>query len=472
MSSLPRDDNRVVVLGGVTDDSNLTPSPLKVDPSTKRLKVTATISSIGPSNFSSQPKGTIFVGTGSAVSTLAVGSDGQVLTADSAQTNGIKWGAASTPPFADNAALVKNNADNTKLAIFSAASITTGTTRTFTLPDANTTVVGIDTAQTLSNKTLDNTSTINIKDVNFTIQDDVDTTKRVQFQVSSVTTGTTRTLTIPDASGTITALGNTTTGSGSIVLATSPTLTTPNIGVATATTVNKVTLTAPATGSTLTITDGKTLTANNSITLSGTDATTMTFPSTSATIARTDAGQTFTGTQVFTSPKIITSVVDTNGNTLINIGATASAVNYVKVTNAATGTAGPTVSADGETNVDLKLAGKGTGQVHHTTGIYGDITADSDGATITFNLATSNIHSVTLGGNRTLALSNAAVGQCFILRLVQDGTGTRTVTWFTTIKWAGGSAPTLTTTINKTDVFGFLCTSAGNYDGFVIGQNL
>lgn len=99
------------------------------------------------------------------------------------------------------------------------------------------------------------------------------------------------------------------------------------------------------------------------------------------------------------------------------------------------------------------------------------LTSNSDGATVTFDLSTS-LHTVTLGGNRTLALSNETVGQTFVIRLVQDGTGSRTVTWFTTIKWAGGSAPTLTTTADKTDVFGFICTSAGNYDGFVIGQNL
>jgi hypothetical protein len=71
-----------------------------------------------------------------------------------------------------------------------------------------------------------------------------------------------------------------------------------------------------------------------------------------------------------------------------------------------------------------------------------------------------------------MALSNEHVGQTFMLRLQQDGTGTRTVTWFSTIKWAGGAAPTLTTTINKADLFGFVVTSAGNYDGFVVGQSL
>jgi hypothetical protein len=74
------------------------------------------------------------------------------------------------------------------------------------------------------------------------------------------------------------------TGTGSMVLATSPTLVTPTLGVATATTVNKVTFTTPASGSTLTIADGKTLTASNSLTLAGTDSTTMTFPSISANV--------------------------------------------------------------------------------------------------------------------------------------------------------------------------------------------
>ena len=74
------------------------------------------------------------------------------------------------------------------------------------------------------------------------------------------------------------------TGSGAAVFATSPTLVTPTLGAATATSVNKVTITAPASSSTLTVADGKTLTASNSITLAGTDSTTMTFPGASANI--------------------------------------------------------------------------------------------------------------------------------------------------------------------------------------------
>jgi len=53
------------------------------------------------------------------------------------------------------------------------------------------------------------------------------------------------------------------------------TFTAPVLGAATATTINKVTLTAPATGSTITIADGKTLTASNTLTFSGTDTSTL-----------------------------------------------------------------------------------------------------------------------------------------------------------------------------------------------------
>lgn len=108
------------------------------------------------------------------------------------------------------------------------------------------------------------------------------------------------------------------TGTGSVVLATSPTLTTPVLGVATATSVNKVAITTPANGSTLTIVDGKTLTVNHSLTLAGTDSTVMTFPSTSATIARTDAAQTFTGTQTFAGP-VVNGVQSLSGPGAVNI---------------------------------------------------------------------------------------------------------------------------------------------------------
>lgn len=123
------------------------------------------------------------------------------------------------------------------------------------------------------------------------------------------------------------------------------------------------------------------------------------------------------------------------------------------------------------TNGDLVLSGNGTGKVREDAR-YGTIKSDTDGTTITFDMAVSNLHSVTLAGNRTLAFSNVSVGQVFMLRLKQDATGNRTVTWPSGISWAGGSAPTLTTTANKADMLGLICTGAGTYDGYVVGMNV
>ena len=54
----------------------------------------------------------------------------------------------------DNSTFLVNNGDNTKKVIFNLGNITTSTTRTLTIPNSSTTLVGIDTAQVLSNKTL------------------------------------------------------------------------------------------------------------------------------------------------------------------------------------------------------------------------------------------------------------------------------------------------------------------------------
>jgi len=114
----------------------------------------------------------------------------------------------------------------------------------------------------------------------------------------------------------------------------------------------------------------------------------------------------------------------------------------------------------------------GTHSVIDYTAVKQNIITVTDASTVNFNGNLSNIFSVTLGGDRTLTVSNMSIGQCFIVRLVQDGSGSRTVTFFSTIKFPAGVTPVLTTTANKTDVFGFICTGSGTFDGFIVGQNL
>jgi hypothetical protein len=127
------------------------------------------------------------------------------------------------------------------------------------------------------------------------------------------------------------------TGSGALVFATSPTLVTPTIGVATATSVNKVAITAPATGSTLTIADGKTLTASNTLTFTGTDSTSFAFPGTSDTVVTLTATQTLTN-KTLTSPTMTTPTLGV---------ASATSVNKVAIT--APATSATLTIADGKT---------------------------------------------------------------------------------------------------------------------------
>ena len=103
------------------------------------------------------------------------------------------------------------------------------------------------------------------------------------------------------------------------------------------------------------------------------------------------------------------------------------------------------------------------------------ITTATDGATVTFDLRVSPRQKVTLAGNRTLALTSGSyyVGQTFDIKLTQDATGSRTVTWWSAIKWTGGTIPTLTTTAGKSDWFRFICTDASGSPKFdILGTSM
>lgn len=93
--------------------------------------------------------------------------------------------------------------------------------------------------------------------------------------------------------------------------------------------------------------------------------------------------------------------------------------------------------------------------------------------TATLDLSLGGYHFITMpAGNITVALSNDTNNQIFQVAVTQDAVGSRTVTWFATIKWIGGVTPTLTTTASKRDVFVFQRTGSGTYDGFIVGQNI
>ena len=91
----------------------------------------------------------------------------------------------------------------------------------------------------------------------------------------------------------------------------------------------------------------------------------------------------------------------------------------------------------------------------------------TDGATINWDVSLGSVATVTLGGNRTIAApTNLKVGS-YILHVIQDGAGSRTLTWNSIFKWPAGVAPVLTTTGNRRDLFSFVCDGTNLYGSYL-----
>jgi hypothetical protein len=99
------------------------------------------------------------------------------------------------------------------------------------------------------------------------------------------------------------------------------------------------------------------------------------------------------------------------------------------------------------------------------------VVALTDGATITADFALANNFSVTLGGNRTLANpTNLTVGQSGVIKVTQDGTGSRTLAYGSNWDFAAGTVPTLTTTANAVDILAYYVDGASNITTRFIGD--
>ena len=224
---------------------------------------------------------------------------------------------------------------------------------------------------------------------------------------------------------------------------------------------------------------------------------------------------TLTGTETLTNktltaPKFADGgfIADTTGAETLVFGEVSSPLNEVKITNAATGTAGPIIASQGQTDVNLQLRPAGTGKItvgttaanatissngaHDlvletnegtnsgnitlTDAANGDIdftcngtgnvvfndaayapeTSLTDAATITWDAQAMPITKVTLTANRILgAPSNGQAGQFISLLIIQDAGGTNTLTWNAVFEFPSETAPTLTSTGDLADLFVF-----------------
>ena len=91
------------------------------------------------------------------------------------------------------------------------------------------------------------------------------------------------------------------------------------------------------------------------------------------------------------------------------------------------------------------------------------------GTAITVSLANGTVQQLTLTGNATITMPTATAGKSFVIMLKQDATGSRSVTW-STVTWPSGTAPTITGTASKQDIYSFFADGTNWYGG-VIGQN-
>ena len=161
---------------------------------------------------------------------------------------------------------------------------------------------------------------------------------------------------------------------------------------------------------------------------------------------------------------------DENNNEQLIFQTTASAVNFAELTNAATGNDVGLAVDGGDTNVGLSLSTKGTGKFKFNDAAYFPEATLTDASTISWDVQSSPVAKVTLGASRTLgAATNGVAGQFVSLLVIQDGTGSRTLSFNAVYEFKDDTAPTLTTTASKGDLFVF------RYNGskfLEVGRNL
>jgi len=259
-------------------------------------------------------------------------------------------------------------------------------------------------------------------------------TSSIQTQLNAKGAGTVTAVSVATANGV----------SGSSSGGATPALTIA-LGAITPTTVNALTLASAADGFTVAGgTASRTLAVNGAnITMTGSGTATHTFPSTTSTLARTDAGQTFTGVQNFTSPDITTSITTPSASftafagatTLLTIGGTGASASLF-----APSTLDTTSSTTGAIRTSGGISAAKALNIGTNATIAGAIINTNNAITAVANAATvpvtASMNTVTNNSAATLTITMATAGavdrQKCIVNILDFSAAAQTITWVNT----------------------------------------
>lgn len=94
--------------------------------------------------------------------------------------------------------------------------------------------------------------------------------------------------------------------------------------------------------------------------------------------------------------------------------------------------------------------------------------AGLSGASKTITLSDGSAQLLTLDASTVLTLADPQVGGAYMLRLLQGGAGSNTITWPGNVKWSGGTAPVLSTTVGKIDLVNVYYDGVDYYGNFTL----
>ena len=167
----------------------------------------------------------------------------------------------------------------------------------------------------------------------------------------------------------------------------------------------------------------------------------------------------------------VTGLVQADFTKLAAVTASATELNYLDIAALGTTAASKAVTANASGVVNF------TGVSNFGAAIQEQAVALTSGTTVALDLNLGSVFTLTLGHNvGTFNITNPAGSgdaSSFILKLTQDGTAGRTITWPSSVKWAAATAPTLSTAATNIYVLVFFTTDGGTtYYGFTAGQVL